>query len=55
MVITAHDDYVEKKTFSAQLMILEVFIERGSAAVSYDANNRTKRVCRTVEHMNFCY
>ena len=24
MVITAHDDYVEKKTFSAQLMILEV-------------------------------
>ena len=33
---------------------LEVLIE-GSAAVSYDANNRTKRVCRTVEHMNFCY
>ena len=51
MVITAHDDYVEKKTFSAQLMILEVFIERGSAAVSYGAN-RTKTVCRTVEHMN---
>ena len=33
---------------------LEVLIE-GSAAVSCDANNRTKRVCRTVEHMNFCY
>ena len=33
---------------------LEVLTE-GSAAVSYDANNRTKRVCRTVEHMNFCY
>ena len=28
---------------------LEVLIE-GSAAVSCDANNRTKRVCRTVEH-----
>ena len=33
---------------------LEVLIE-GSAAVSCDANNRTKRVCRTVEHTNFCY
>ena len=31
--------------------ILEVLIEKGSAAVSCDAN-RTKTVCRTVEHMN---
>ena len=31
---------------------LEVLIEKGSAAVSCDAN-RTKTVCRTVEHMNF--
>ena len=33
---------------------LEVLIE-GSAAVSCDANNRTKRVCRTVENTNFFY
>ena len=33
---------------------LEVLIE-GSASVSCDANNRTRRVCRTVQHMNFCY
>ena len=32
--------------------ILEVLTEKGSAAVSCDAN-RTKTVCRTVEHMNF--
>ena len=33
---------------------LEVLIEKGSAAMSCDAN-RTKTVCRTVtvEHMNF--
>ena len=31
--------------------LLEVLIENGSAAVSCDAN-RTKTVCRTVEHMN---
>ena len=31
---------------------LEVLIEKGSAAVSCDAN-RTKTVCRTVEHTNF--
>ena len=31
--------------------ILEVLIEKGSAAVSCEAN-RTKTVCRTVEHMN---
>ena len=31
---------------------LEVLIEKGSAAVSCNAN-RTKTVCRTVEHMNF--
>ena len=31
---------------------LEVLIEKGSAAASCDAN-RTKTVCRTVEHMNF--
>ena len=31
---------------------LDVLIEKGSAAVSYDAN-RTKIVCRTVEPMNF--
>ena len=31
---------------------LEVLIEKGSAAVSCDAN-RTKTVCRTVEHINF--
>ena len=30
---------------------LEVLIEKGSAVVSFDAN-RTKTVCRTVEHMN---
>ena len=30
---------------------LEVLIEKGSAAVSCDAN-RTKTVCRTVKHMN---
>ena len=34
------------------IYLLEVLIERGSAAVSGDAN-RTKTVCRTVEHMNF--
>ena len=33
---------------------LEVLIEKGSAAVSCDAN-RTKTVCRTVEHMNSFY
>ena len=33
-------------------IILEVLIEKGSAAVSCDVN-RTKTVCRTVEHMNF--
>ena len=31
--------------------IVEVLIEKGSAAVSCDAN-RTKTVCRTVEHLN---
>ena len=31
---------------------LEALIEKGSAAVSCDAN-RTKTVCRTVKHMNF--
>ena len=31
---------------------IEVLIEKGSAAVSCNAN-RTKTVCRTVEHMNF--
>ena len=31
--------------------ILEVLIEKGSAAVSCDAN-RTKTVCRTVKHIN---
>ena len=35
-----------------RLNLLEVLIEKGSAAVSCDAN-RTKTVCRTVEHMNF--
>ena len=34
------------------LFRLEVLIERGGAAVSCDAN-RTKTVCRAVEHMNF--
>ena len=33
---------------------LKVLIEKGSAAVSCDAN-RTKTVCRTVEHMNFFF
>ena len=32
-------------------LILEVLMETGSAAVSCEAN-RTKTVCRTVEHMN---
>ena len=32
-------------------VLLEVLIEKGSAAVSCDANE-TKTVCRTVEHMN---
>ena len=32
-------------------LLLEVLIEKGSAAVSCDAN-RTKTVCRTVEHMD---
>ena len=36
------------------LFQLEVLIEKGSAAVSCDAN-RTKTVCRTVEHMNSFY
>ena len=31
---------------------LEVLIEKGSAAVSCNAN-RTKTVCKTVEHVNF--
>ena len=40
------------KTFVVKMsIILEVLIEEGSAAVSCDAN-RTKTVCRTVEHMN---
>ena len=34
------------------IIILEVLIEKGRAAVSCDAN-RTKTVCRTVKHMNF--
>ena len=34
-----------------QKPILEVLIEKGSAAVSCNAN-RTKTVCRTVEHIN---
>ena len=33
---------------------LEVLIEKRSAAVSCNAN-RTKTVCRTVEHVNFFY
>ena len=33
------------------LIKLEVLIEKGSAAVSCEAN-RTKTVCRTVEHIN---
>ena len=33
---------------------LKVLIEKGSAAVSCDAN-RTKTVCRTVEHTNFFF
>ena len=33
---------------------LEVLIEKGSASVSCDAN-RTKTVCRKVEHMNSFY
>ena len=40
------------KTFVVKMsIILEVLIEEGSAAVSCDAN-RTKTVCKTVEHMN---
>ena len=35
-----------------QVPILEVLIEKGSAAVSCEAN-RTKTVCRTVEHKFF--
>ena len=33
---------------------LEVLVEKGSAAVTCDAN-RTKTLCRTVEHKNFFY
>ena len=40
------------KTTGKQTYKLEVLIEKGSAAVSCDAN-RTKTVCRTVKHMNF--
>ena len=40
------------KPKKARTHFLEVVIERGSAAVRCDAN-RTKTVCRTVEHMNF--
>ena len=41
------------KTFVVKMsIILEVLIEEGSAAVSCDAN-RTKTVCRTVEHEFF--
>ena len=36
---------------SCLFLELEVLIEKGSAAVSCEAN-RTKTVCRTVEHMN---
>ena len=32
-------------------LLLKALIEKGSAAVICDAN-RTKTVCRTVEHMN---
>ena len=40
------------KTFVVKMsIILEVLIEEGSAAVSCDAN-RTKTVCKTVEHIN---
>ena len=38
--------------YNITCVILEVLIEKRSAAVSCDAN-RTKTVCRTVEHMNF--
>ena len=34
------------------ISILEVLIEKGNAAVSCD-ENRTKTVCRTVEHKFF--
>ena len=37
--------------FAPTIVRLEVLIEKGSAAVSCDAN-KTKTVCRTVEHMN---
>ena len=43
-----HNSMVVRCTFT---ILLEVLIEKGSAAVSCDAN-RTKTVCRTVEHMN---
>ena len=41
-----------KKKITSLDSKLEVLIEKGSAAVSCDAN-RTKTVCRTVKHMNF--
>ena len=41
-----------KKNLTSLDSKLEVLIEKGSAAVSSDAN-RAKTVCRTVEHMIF--
>ena len=42
---------IESSCLFCLFLELEVLIEKGSAAVSCEAN-RTKTVCRTVEHMN---
>ena len=44
--------FSKQKSQLRNKIILEVLIEKGSAAVNCDAN-RTKTVCRTVEHTNF--
>ena len=51
MVKTKTKQNKTKKT-KTKRQKLEVLIEKGSAAVSCNAN-RIKTVCSTVEHMNF--
>ena len=51
ITIVSYFGNVTVSLFAPTIVRLEVLIEKGSAAVSCDAN-KTKTVCRTVEHMN---
>ena len=50
ITIVSYFGSVTVSLFAPTIVRLEVLIEKGSAAVSCDAN-KTKTVCRTVEHI----